>query len=438
MKILLLILSVIFLFFPLFTNAQIITTIAGKGTPNYSGDGGLAINAEFNYPVCVRLDSFGNMYIADVNNNAIRKIDISGTITTIVGGGANGYSGDGGLAINAKVYGPHDVAFDKAGNLYFPDEENNVIRKINTSGVISTVVGTGTAGFYGDGGLATLAELNKPYAIFIDDTGNIFISDIFNFRVRKVNTSGIITTVAGDGSSGFSGDGGPAIAAQFGPEGPHYIMVNHSGELYIADWSNHRLRKVDTFGIITTVAGNGTNIHSGDGGPATSAGVNPIGVVSDAFGNIYISGGIIRKVNAAGIITTVAGIDTPGFSGDGGLATAAKFNDPHCSYIDKNQNLYIADILNNRIRKVHLNVEVDNLEQPQNKIAIYPNPTSNQISISASTKIENIIITNTIGQVVFSQNNINSEKLQVDVKSFVAGVYFIKINDLLVQKFIKD
>jgi sugar lactone lactonase YvrE len=430
-----------FILLPVIANAQTVTTIAGKGTSGDSGDGGLAINAEFNYPGVVRIDSAGNIYVVDISNNAIRKIDLSGIITTIVGGGTLGYSGDGGPAVSAKVNGPHDVAFDKAGNLYFPDMGNNVIRKINTSGIISTVAGTGTAGFFGDGGPATSAQLDLPYAIYIDDLGNLFVSDLSNLRVRKINASGIISTVAGNGSAGFGGDGGPATSAEFSFNAPDYISVDHAGNIYIGDPSNGRVRKVNASGTITSIAGNGSGVNSGDGGAATSAGIGgPTDAIMDAYGNLFISDGhaSIRMVNTAGIITTIAGTGTKGFSGDGGLAALAEFNDPHCSYIDKNENLYIADILNNRIRKVHLNLSVSEVRQLSFGISVYPNPASSQISITANSKIETIVVTNTIGQTIFTQDNINSETLKINVADFKSGIYFIKVNGLFADKFIKN
>ena len=215
----------------------IITTIAGNGIAGYSGDGGLATNAELNNPYGVAVDSNGNIYIADTNNNRIRKVNsTTGIITTIAGNGTAGYSGDGGLATNAELYYPYGVAVDSNGNIYIADTYNNRIRKVNsTTGIITTIAGNGTAGYSGDGGPATNAQLNYPYGVAVDSSGNIYIADTDNNRIRKVNsTTGIITTIAGNGNPGYSGDGGPATNAElYDPSG---VAVDSNGNIYIADY----------------------------------------------------------------------------------------------------------------------------------------------------------------------------------------------------------
>ncbi|MEM7735487.1 MAG: MBG domain-containing protein [Deinococcota bacterium] len=275
-----------------------------------------------------------------------------GTISTVAGTGTRGFSGDGDLATAAQLFNPTNVTIDSAGNLFIADFDNDRIRKVDTSGIISTVAGT-TEGFSGDGGLATAAQLSLPTDVAVDSAGNLFIADRLNYRIRKVDTAGIITTVAGDGTEGFSGDGGLATAAQL--NWPFGVTVDSAGNLFIADFDNDRIRKVDTSGIITTVAGDGTEGFGGDGGPATAAQLrNPIDVTVDSAGNLFIADQInhrIRKVDTAGIITTVAGT-TRGFGGDGGLATAAQLNRPYSVTVDSAGNLFIADFGNNRIRKV--------------------------------------------------------------------------------------
>ena len=332
----------------------VITTVAGNGTEGYSGDGGPATSAEFDHPSSVAADSSGNIYIADSYNHRIRKIDASGVITTVAGNGTDGFSGDGGPATAAQLDYPSSVTVDFSGNIYTAANFNHRIRKVDTSGVITTFAGNGTEGFSGDGGPATLAELDHPSSVAADSSGNIYIADFVNNRIRKVNTSGIITTVAGQGITGFNGDGGLASLAEV--HHPSGVAVNPSGNIYIAELYTHRIRKVDTSGGITTVAGNGTFGFSGDGGPATAAELNqPSSVAVDSAGNIYIADSYnnrIRKVDTSGGITTVAGNGTFGFSGDGGPATAAELNQPSSVAVDSAGNIYIADSYNNRIRKV--------------------------------------------------------------------------------------
>ncbi len=336
----------------------IISTVAGNGTQGYRGDGGPATNAELASPSGVALDS-GNIYIAEQMGSRIRKVTVAtGIIATVAGNGTFGYSGDSGPATSAELSQPAGVAVDSSGNIYIADQYNYRIRKVTVStGIITTVAGNGTAGFGGDGGSATSAELNRPFGVAVDSSGNLYIADTLNYRDRKVTVStGIITTVAGNGAQGYSGDAGPATNAELAM---HLgVALDSSGNLYIADTGNNRIRKVTVAtGVITTVAGNGTQGYSGDGGPATNAELKqPLGTALDSDGNLYIADTLndrIRKVTVAtGIITTVAGNGTQGYSGDGGPATNAGLAQPSRVAVDSSGNLYIADWQNNRIRKV--------------------------------------------------------------------------------------
>ena len=282
-----------------------------------------------------------------------------GIITTAAGNGTAGYAGDGGLATAAELNSPVGAVFDSAGNLYIGDNANSRVRKVNAvTGTITTVAGNGTAGYSGDGGAATSAELNGPEVVALDSAGNLYIAEYYNNRIRKVDAAtGIITTVAGNGTQNYSGDGGLATsAALWSPTG---VALDSAGNLYIADFGNHRIRKVDaTTGIITTIAGNGTQGFSGDGGLATSAELgDPTQVILDSAGNLIIAdpgNNRVRKVDVTtGIITTIAGNGTGGYAGDGGLATSAELHNPEYLTIDSAGNLYIGDYLNNRVREVN-------------------------------------------------------------------------------------
>jgi uncharacterized protein (TIGR03437 family) len=292
------------------TVAGIITTVAGNGTPGFGfgniGDGGPATSAALNPTPApffqgIVLDSAGNLYFADGGDHRVRKVDLSGTITTFAGNGTPGSGGDGGPAANAAITLPSGLAFDSAGNLYIGDASAARIRKVGATGIISTIVGTGTPGFSGDGGPAVSAQTNGPQGLAFDAKGNLYFSEFGpSPRVRKVDTNGIITTVAGNGSPGFSGDGGLATSAQLGA-GLAGIAIDAAGNLYIADIANFRVRKVDSSGNITTIAGIGLATPSngnGDGGLPASAHVNPIGLAFSASGNLYISDGTdIREIN---------------------------------------------------------------------------------------------------------------------------------------------
>ena len=342
--------TILFILFSLNAKAQIITTVAGNGTQGFSGDGGLATNAELGGIWGIAVDASGNFYITD--GDRIRKVNTSGIISTVAGNGWGGYSGDGELAISAEFYGPRRVAVDAVGNIYIADGGNHRLRKVDTSGIIRTVAGNGISGFSGDGGAATSAELSGPTAVAVDAAGNIYIAD--GSKIRKVNTSGIISTLAGKDADSYGGDGGLATDAYLsGAEG---IAIDAIGNIYIAEQNNNRIRKVNTSGIISTVAGNGTSGYNGDGRTAISAQLNnPFDVAVDTAGNIYIADFVnnrIRKVDTSGIISTVAG-GGYGYTDDGGLATNADLNYPSGVAVDANGNIYIVDEHNKpRIRKV--------------------------------------------------------------------------------------
>lgn len=333
-----------------------IETVAGSGGAGDRGDGGQARSAQFHDPRAVAADRSGNLYVADTLNHRIRRVNPEGVVTTVLGTGVAGFSGDGGPGIQAQIYWPHSVAVDPAGSaVLVADTANHRIRRLDVAtGTVSTVAGSGQAGFGGDGGPATGALLHGPKAVLAGGGGEIFIADTANDRVRRVDASGIITTVAGTGVAGFSGDGGPATSAQlYAPRG---LAFDPAGNLHVADDNNDRVRKIDGAGVITTVAGAGTTGYDGDGGPATAALLNrPRGMVFDAEGNLYLADSgnhAIRMVDPAGTITTVVGNGRRGFDGDGGPAEDARLFSPRGVGMGPAGALFIADSGNDRVRRV--------------------------------------------------------------------------------------
>lgn len=321
------------------------TIIAGGGPP----DGTAATLVALSAVQGVAVDGSGNLYVASGPQNRVYIIAPGGLISTVAGNGAYGYSGDGGPAVSAQLSNPSAVAIDGAGNLYIADSGNYRIRKVS-GGIMSTVAGIGVPGFAGDGGPATSAQISFVQDVAVDSAGNLYIADTGNARIRRIS-GGVISTVAGNGTWGYSGDEGPAMAAALNTV--MGVAVDGGGNLYIADSQNYRVRKVSPGGIITTVAGNGTYGYSFDGIPATSASIQgPYDVAVDSAGNFYYSDGSrVRKVSE-GVVTTVAGTSSYGYSGDGGPATSAQMTYASGLAIDSTGTLYIADRNNYRVRKV--------------------------------------------------------------------------------------
>jgi hypothetical protein len=349
----------LFLYFFLFTgilhsHAQIITTIAGNGAVGYSGNGGAATTATLDSPTCLAVDALGNLYINDQMNSCVRKVDQAGKMWSFAGTGIAGYNGDGGYASATNLGLNWGIAIDRLGNVYIADQLNVRVRKVNSSGIITTIAGTGIQGYSGDNGPATLANLRKPLGLAVDYTGNVYIGDPDNHCIRKVTPAGIITTFAGNGHFGNTGDGGSATAASFGDIWG--LAADPSGNIYVCDGYYNRVRKVNNSGIVSGFAGNGSRGFSGDNGQATSAQLNaPLSVCVSPSGEIFIAdchNNRIRKVDAAGVITTIAGTGATGFAGDGGPAIYAQFYHPTGIIMDASENIYIADLDNVRIRKI--------------------------------------------------------------------------------------
>jgi hypothetical protein len=418
----------------LMVHGQIINTAAGNGIGGFSGDGGPATSASLKAPIDVAVDNAGNLYIADYDNQRIRKVNTSGIISTFAGNGTLGFFGDGGPATSAEFYNPFGLAFDPAGNLYVADEFNYRIRKISTSGIITTVAGNGVASYSGDGGPATAAEIQLGWEVATDGNGNFFISDLGAERLRKVNTSGIINTVAGNGTYGYTGDGGPATAAELG--GLSAATVDAAGNLYLACQNNEALRMVNSAGIINTIAGNGIAGFSGDGGPATAAELSGVfGVKVDNVGNIYLGdqgNERIRFINTSGIISTFAGNGVGGFSGDGGPATSAEISGPNQLALAPGGLVYIVDNQNNRIRVVSGVITDVNDLKFSNEVTIYPNPSNGvftfQIKSEGFKDMNLIEIYNAFGENIYtSQGSILNSSYSVDLSNQSSGIYFYRI-----------
>jgi trimeric autotransporter adhesin len=348
-KFLLALLSAALLFLHAVSVAQSVTTVAG----GFLGDGRQATQASFQFPYGVLRDSSGNTYVSDTYAQRIRKIASTGIISTFAGTGIAGYNGDGGPATSAQVFYPIGMALDPAGEVIFADTGNNRVRKIDLSGNVSTIAGNGTAGYTGDGGPATQASLDGPNYVTYDAAGNLYISDRYNNVVRKVDTTGIITTYAGNGTAGFCGDGGPATSACL--NAPKGLTTDSSGDLYITDGLNVRIRGVNAAGTISTIAGNGQKGFSGDGGPATSAAIgNPLDV-SYKSGVLYISNAgqsRVRQVTLSnGIINPFIG-STPGYDGDNHAPAATEFDVPTGISAISTSAMLIVDRFNARLRKL--------------------------------------------------------------------------------------
>lgn len=450
-----------------FTQAQdIITTIAGTGVSGFCCDSEQATVAEITVNSGVCLDNFGNLYIGDGGNARIRKVNLStGIITTIAGNGTPNYNGDNIPAINAEFAAPEAVLCDTAGNIFIADADNNRIRKITAStGIITTIAGigptgAGAGGAAGDGGQATDAQLNGPSGICFDGSYNLYIADYGNDKVRKVDAvTGIITTFAGigvplgytGGFVGYSGDSGPATNAQF--SGPIRVFADSVDNIYVCDLDNHVIRKVSAAtGIITTIAGNGTSGYSGNNGPASAALLNhPAGIFIDKRNNIFIAefgNGVVRRIDGTTeIITTVAGNGHIGYSGDDSIATNAKLD---CGgvVLDNHGTMYIADMYNYRVRMVYdpkLAVPVQNVSK--DAVKVYPNPTQNEITIAytfANSGDGTLHVMDITGRVVASKNLSNQkQEEEINIGGLSNGLYLYKVvqNGILISagKLVKE
>ena len=354
--------------------------------------------------------SSGNIYFTDLDNACIRKIALDGTISTVAGTGTAGYSGDGGAATSAQLAGPQWVCVDSSEQLYIADTGNNCIRKIALDGTISTVAGTGTAGYSGDGGAATSAKINNPTGLCVDSSGKIYISDFYNNLIRMFTVGGTISTVAGTGVAGYSGDGGAATSAQI--RGAYGISVDSSGGLYISDTGNNCIRMFTVGGTISTVAGTGTAGYSGDGGAATSAKISaPRSVCIDSLGGTYIAdtgNQRIRMFTIGGNISTIAGTGAASYTGDEGVATSATLRGPRGIDVDSIGNIYIGDADNNVIRRLLLQVTFSG---GSSTLAV---TTNAPIGLTDTTAVAGTVHVSSGKTATLSEAPVGSNKLTVD------------------------
>lgn len=434
------------LIFPYIIKSQVITTYAGKGTMAWSGDGGHATNAELIKPVGINFDNDGNLIIC--HEGVIRKVDfISNVISTIAGDGIALAIGDDGPASSALINQPRSICFDELGNMYVADYWAVTVRKINTiTNIISRYGGvTRNPGYSGDGGPATAAKIAGAFAICIDTVSDIlYLTDTYNYRIRKINMlTGIISTFAGTGMNGYEGEDLLATGTKIGR--PIGICLDSNRNVYFGDWDNARVRRIDiSTGLITTFVGSGISGFDGDGGSATSAKISqPSGMCFDACGNFFFSdcglgGGNyrIRKVEkSTGIITTIAGNGITGYFGDGGAATDAQLSRTNEICLDKNGSLYVADIDNNKIRKISPAIAPCNkayvIENSNINIVrrlIFPNPANDELHIENAAANTTYALSNVWGA-VGETGRLKKGSNVIAVRQLPPGLYMLLLTD---------
>lgn len=368
--------------------AQIITTLIGvghNGKTGSAGDSSFAVDAFVTTPRAIITDRAGNIYFSDYGNNRVRMVNIYGVVVTIAGtGSSGGMTGDGGPAVNARLSGPCGLAFDGTGNLYIADSKNNRIRKIDTAGIISTFAGSGVDGYDFDDTAATVARLNLPSGVAVDASGNVYVADTKNNRVRKVDVNGIISTVAGNGEDAYLGNGGAATAASL--NNPSDVAVLSDGSVVIADTRNHTLRKITTDGNIELLAGNGTPGYGGDlGVPGSSKLNSPVAMAIGKDDDIYFSdenNQRVRRLSKDGKLITVAGNGSPGALGDGGNALDAQLYFPTGVGVDTTGNIYIGES-KGRMRFVFMGTGA-----PTDVAKIFPNPCQKHTNVYLPCEFE--------------------------------------------------
>ncbi len=412
------------------TSAQSVYAFACSGVAGYSGDGGSAATAQCFAPTGMAVNSRGQVFFADNGNNVVRMIDEHGLISTFAGNDTAGFSGDGGPALTAKLNGPIALAVDAADNIYICDAGNSAIRKVNSSGVITTVAGTGVAGFSGNFGPATAAKLNKPQGIAVDAEGNLYISDTYNQFIRKVTDSnGHIFNIAGTGSAGTSRSNTNALIANISYPGG--ITVDYIGNIYFSDQGNNMVKKINLSGDMTYFAGNGTYGYSGDGGVGTDASINvPQHLVTDAVGDLYFTefgNHVVRKETRSGTIGTLAGTGARGNSGNGGDARSATFNGLLGIAYSSSGRIYISDEVENTIRVIAGAEAVNNINDNQKLVDVSPNPTDGYLNIRLNAAIDLIgySVSSINGNVVIDFIREPSSHFSIDLNNLPNGIYLL-------------
>lgn len=402
-----------------FTNiiqSQTVTTFAGSGMPGVANGTGSA--AQFNRPAGVAIDGSGNVYVADYFNHLIRKITSAGVVSTLAGSGIAGFAN--GIGITAQFNRPIGVAVDGFGNIYVADSNNNLIRKITSAGVVTTLAGSGMVGSIN--GIGTLAQFNTPAGIATDESGNVYVADINNHLIRKITSTGIVTTLAGS-TQGFVD--GPNTAAKFNL--PSGLATDGSGNIYVVDSNNQSIRKITSAGVVITFAGS-YNFGSVNGIGIAAKFNYPNGVATDVLGNVYVAdtgNHRIRKITSAGAVTTLAG-STSGYID--GIGIAAKFYSPVGVATDLSGNLYIADYDNHRIRKISASLGVHQNDTESFNFEIYPNPSTNFLTIYLDQLAENtqLNVVDVLGKNIFTQV-INEATTTISTNGFSKGIYFLVV-----------
>jgi sugar lactone lactonase YvrE len=412
--------------FSSFLSAQTISTFAGSGEQWYNGENLPATAANFDAVLAVAIDNNGELLVSEPYFR-IRKVNLSGIISTFAGTGGLGNPVDNVSATISPISAPIGIAVNSNNDIIFCDNLNFRIRKIDSNGIITTIAGTGVQGNTGDNGLATEATIDDPSYIAVDQFDNIYFTEPARRLVRKISNSGIITTIAGTGELQYNGDNIPATSANI--HAPFGVAVDNQGNVFIAECLGQRIRKINAAGIISTVGGTGLQGYDGDGIVATSSRISrPIGIKVDAAGNLYFAdsvNGLVRKITPDGMMLNVAGTGIGGFSGDGGSALSAQLNHPNDIAFDAAGRMFIADAWNLRVRVIE-NALANPTFAQNTDITVFPNPTTNgtaTILLPAST--DKITITDILGREVSTQKTNGCESVEINCGN--AGIYFINV-----------